>query len=188
MFQFQLMTPIVWLTRLLVGAYPQWEGCKPSKRQRIYFANHTSHLDTIVIWTSLPSILRRHTRPVAAKDYWDHGLFRKRIAMKELNVVLIDRKRTEHADPLGPLKDALRAGDSLIIFPEGTRRPQPLPSEFKSGIWVEKEDRRVNAKSLLGVLSLGIVKGTKITLIADGSDEEDAVKALVELVEDNFGE
>ena len=46
-----------------------------------------------------------------------------------------DRKRTEHADPLGPLKDALRAGDSLIIFPEGTRRPQPLPSEFKSGIW-----------------------------------------------------
>ena len=132
MFQFQLMTPIVWLTRLLVGAYPQWEGCKPSKRQRIYFANHTSHLDTIVIWTSLPSILRRHTRPVAAKDYWDHGLFRKRIAMKELNVVLIDRKRTEHADPLGPLKEALRAGDSLIIFPEGTRRPQPLPSEFKS--------------------------------------------------------
>ena len=73
MFQFQLMTPIVWLTRLLVGAYPQWEGSKPSKHQRIYFANHTSHLDTIVIWTSLPSILRGHTRPVAAKDYWDHG-------------------------------------------------------------------------------------------------------------------
>ena len=61
-------------------------------------------------------------------------------------------------------------------------------NEFKSSIWVEKEERRVNAKSLLGVLSLGIVKGTKITLIADGSDEEDAVKALVELVEDNFGE
>ena len=135
MFQFQLMTPIVWLTRLLVGAYPQWEGCKPSKRQRIYFANHTSHLDTIVIWTSLPSILRRHTRPVAAKDYWDHGLFRKRIAMKELNVVLIDRKRTEHADPLGPLKDALRAGDSLIIFPEGTRYKgeEGGAGEFKAG-------------------------------------------------------
>ena len=61
-------------------------------------------------------------------------------------------------------------------------------NEYKSSIWVEKEERRVNAKSLLGVLSLGIVKGTKITLIADGSDEEDAVKALVELVEDNFGE
>ena len=129
------MTPIVWLTRLLVGAYPQWDGCTPSKKQRIYFANHTSHLDTIVIWTSLPSVLRGITRPVAAKDYWDHGLFRKRIAMKELNVVLIDRHRKEHADPLGPLKQALRDGDSLIIFPEGTRRPQPLPSEFKSGLW-----------------------------------------------------
>ena len=129
------MTPIVWLTRLLVGAYPQWEGSQPSKKQRIYFANHTSHLDTIVIWTSLPAVLRRVTRPVAARDYWDHGFFRKRIAMTELNVVLIDRRRAEHADPLKPLKDALRQGDSLIIFPEGTRRPQPLPSESKSGLW-----------------------------------------------------
>ena len=61
-------------------------------------------------------------------------------------------------------------------------------NEFKSSIWVEKDDRRVNAKSLLGVLSLGIVKGTKITLIADGTDEKEAVGALVELVKDNFGE
>ena len=61
-------------------------------------------------------------------------------------------------------------------------------NEYKCGIWVEKEERRVNAKSLLGVLSLGIVKGTTITLIADGSDEEEAVKALVNLIENNFGE
>ena len=61
-------------------------------------------------------------------------------------------------------------------------------NEFKSGIWVEKEERRVNAKSLLGVLSLGIVKGTTITLIADGSDEEAAIQSLVDLVNDNFGE
>ena len=60
--------------------------------------------------------------------------------------------------------------------------------EFKSGIWVEKEDRRVNAKSLLGVLSLGIAKGTVITLIADGVDEQEAVAALNELIENNFGE
>ena len=58
-------------------------------------------------------------------------------------------------------------------------------NEFKSGIWVEKDDRRVNAKSLLGVLSL---KGTTITLIADGTDEKEAVGALVDLVKDNFGE
>ena len=61
-------------------------------------------------------------------------------------------------------------------------------NSYKSSIWVEKEDRRVNAKSLLGVLSLGIVKGMTITLIADGADEKEAVAALVDLVNDNFGE
>ena len=61
-------------------------------------------------------------------------------------------------------------------------------NECKCSIWVEKEERRVNAKSLLGVLSLGIVKGTSVTLIADGADEKEAVSALVELVNDNFGE
>ena len=61
-------------------------------------------------------------------------------------------------------------------------------NEFKSSIWVEKDERRVNAKSLLGVLSLGIVKGVTITIIADGSDEEEAVKTLVELIESNFSE
>ncbi|MBE6992715.1 MAG: HPr family phosphocarrier protein [Ruminococcaceae bacterium] len=61
-------------------------------------------------------------------------------------------------------------------------------NEYKSSIWIEKEERRVNAKSLLGVLSLGIVKGTTITLIADGTDEETAVNALVDLISSNFSE
>ncbi len=61
-------------------------------------------------------------------------------------------------------------------------------NSFKSSIWVEKDDRRVNAKSLLGVLSLGIVKGTKITIIADGVDEEEAVKTLISVIESNFAE
>ena len=61
-------------------------------------------------------------------------------------------------------------------------------NEFKSSIWVEKEERRVNAKSLLGVLSLGIVGGTKIDIIADGSDEQEAVDSLVALVESGFGD
>ena len=130
------MTPIVWITRLLVGAYPQWHGSAPTRKQRIYFANHTSHLDTIVIWSALPGALRSTTRPVAAKDYWTKGLIRRRLAMKELNVVLVDRRRTEHTNPLEPLKDALAQGDSLIIFPEGTRRPQELPSEFICGLWL----------------------------------------------------
>lgn len=61
-------------------------------------------------------------------------------------------------------------------------------NEYKSSIWVEKDDRRVNAKSLLGVLSLGIVKGTAITIIADGTDEEEAVAALSELIASDFAE
>lgn len=61
-------------------------------------------------------------------------------------------------------------------------------NEFKSSIWVEKDDRRVNAKSLLGVLSLGIVKGDVITIASDGADEEQAVTALIELINSNFSE
>ena len=61
-------------------------------------------------------------------------------------------------------------------------------NEFKSSIWVEKEERRVNAKSLLGVLSLGIVKGTSITLIADGVDEQEAIESLCKLIESDFEE
>jgi phosphocarrier protein HPr len=61
-------------------------------------------------------------------------------------------------------------------------------NEYKSSIWVEKEERRVNAKSLLGVLSLGIVRGTEVTLIADGPDETEAVEALMELISTNFSE
>ena len=132
---FQVVTLLTLLTRLLVGAYPQWQGCAPSRTQRIYFANHSSHMDAIVIWSSLPAELRAKPRPVAAKDYWEKGALRRRIAIKELKVVLIDRHHTAHANPLDPLIQALHEGSSLIIFPEGTRRPQPLPSPFKSGLW-----------------------------------------------------
>lgn len=132
---FQVVTLLTLLTRLLVGAYPQWQGCAPSRTQRIYFANHSSHMDAIVIWSSLPAELRAKTRPVAAKDYWEKGALRRSIAIKELKVVLIDRHHTAHANPLDPLIQALHEGSSLIIFPEGTRRPQPLPSPFKSGLW-----------------------------------------------------
>ncbi|MDR0804500.1 MAG: HPr family phosphocarrier protein [Oscillospiraceae bacterium] len=61
-------------------------------------------------------------------------------------------------------------------------------NEFKSSIWVEKEERRVNAKSLLGILSLGVTGGTKITIRADGSDEQAAIDGLVQLVESGFND
>jgi phosphocarrier protein HPr len=61
-------------------------------------------------------------------------------------------------------------------------------NEFKSSIWIEKDDRRVNAKSLLGVLSLGIVKGTSVNIVADGVDEDEAIKTLAELIDSDFSE
>jgi 1-acyl-sn-glycerol-3-phosphate acyltransferase len=133
---FRFLPPIVWLVRLLVGAYPRWIGCAPSAVQRIYFANHSSHIDTVVLWAALPRELRANTRPVAAKDYWDRSGVRGHIARDELNVVMIDRARDDpNTDPLEPLREALDNGFSLIIFPEGTRTPQPLPGPFKSGLY-----------------------------------------------------
>jgi len=122
------------LVRLLVGAYPS--GSLPAgSTQRLYFANHTSHLDTLTILAALNMRARGRTRPVAARDYWCAGPIRKWIAEKVLHVVFIDRVRQEGADPLAPLHDALRDGYSLIFFPEGTRRAQALPGDFKSGLF-----------------------------------------------------
>jgi 1-acyl-sn-glycerol-3-phosphate acyltransferase len=126
---------LVILVRVLVGASPRWVNTTPALTQRIYFANHTSHIDTIAIWSALPKPMRSKTRPVAAQDYWGMGRLRRFIAIDTLNAVLISRNREESSDPLEPLSHALSQGDSLIIFPEGTRRPQRLPGDFKSGLF-----------------------------------------------------
>lgn len=126
---------LVGIVKLLVGAYARWIGTTPSAAQRIYFANHTSHIDTLAIWSSLPPALRRRTRPIAARDYWGKG-FRKYLATRGFGAVLIDRARENTAaDPLDPLRVSLRAGDSLIIFPEGTRGATALPARFRSGLY-----------------------------------------------------
>ena len=126
---------LVGVVKLLVGAYARWIGTAPGPAQRIYFANHTSHMDTLAIWSSLPRGLRAHTRPIAARDYWGTGL-RKYIATRGFGAVLIDRARENAGvDPLEPLRVALRQGDSLIIFPEGTRGSTALPARFRSGLF-----------------------------------------------------
>ena len=127
-------TLIVAATRLVVGGQGVWIGCAPSGKQRIYFANHSSHLDTILVWAAMPPELRRRVRPVAAADYWGKGRVQRHIALKVLNAVLIDRQ-TRSSDPLEPLKTALAAGDSLILFPEGPRGTGELPSAFKPGLY-----------------------------------------------------
>jgi 1-acyl-sn-glycerol-3-phosphate acyltransferase len=126
---------LVGVVKLLVGAYARWIGTTPAATQRIYFANHTSHIDTLAIWSSLPRALRRRTRPIAARDYWGKGL-RKYIATRGFGAVLIDRAREDATtDPLEPLRASLREGDSLIIFPEGTRGTSAVPARFRSGLW-----------------------------------------------------
>jgi 1-acyl-sn-glycerol-3-phosphate acyltransferase len=126
---------LVGFVKLMVGAYARWIGTTPSHVQRIYFANHTSHIDTLAIWSSLPRSLRPITRPIAARDYWGSGL-RKYIATRGFGAVLIDRARENtQVDPLDPLRAALREGDSLIIFPEGTRGTNATPAKFRSGLF-----------------------------------------------------
>ena len=126
---------LVAVCKTLIGAYPRWLGGPPSGKQRLYFANHASHLDTLALWSALPPALRRQTRPVAARDYWGHGGVRGLIADRGLNAVLIDRLREHDADPLQPLHAALQAGDSLILFPEGTRNQELELLPFKAGLF-----------------------------------------------------
>lgn len=127
---------LVALARFLVGGRPDWIGAQPSPRQRIYFANHGSHLDTVLLWAALPKSLRATTHPVAAADYWGRGRLRRAVAIGLLNSVLVDRAGTASGrDPLEPLEAELARGHSLVIFPEGTRGPEKLPGPFKSGLF-----------------------------------------------------
>jgi 1-acyl-sn-glycerol-3-phosphate acyltransferase len=126
---------LIGFIKLLIGAQARWIGCAPASKQRIYFANHSSHLDTLVLWAALPQELRACTRPVAARDYWEKGFLRRRIAVNGFNAVFIERKMTGKNNPLQPLLEALSQGDSLIFFPEGTRHVQELPSQFRSGLY-----------------------------------------------------
>ena len=121
--------------RLLTGAQARWLGCPPKAEQRIYFANHQSHADLVMIWAALPQELRGITRPIAAKDYWTKSPFRAWITREVFNAVYVDRARTDDSDPLEPLLQALAQGDSIILFPEGTRGHADEPEACKAGLY-----------------------------------------------------
>ncbi|MES2945768.1 MAG: lysophospholipid acyltransferase family protein [Pseudomonadota bacterium] len=123
------------LIRVLTGAQARWQGCPPKAEQRIYFANHQSHADLVLMWAALPAELRSITRPIAAKDYWTKTPFKKWITTAVFNAIYVDRIKTSEQDPLEPLIDALENGDSIILFPEGTRGNQDEPQNFKSGLF-----------------------------------------------------
>ena len=126
---------LAFIARLITGTQGHWKGCPPTAEQRIYFANHQSHLDWVLIWAALPKDLRTTTRPIAAKDYWTASPFKHWLTREVFNAVYVARQRTEDQDPLEPLQDALAHGDSLVIFPEGTRSNKGDPQPFKSGLF-----------------------------------------------------
>lgn len=125
------------LAWVITGVTPVWAGCEPSDRQRIYFANHSSHGDLILLNACLPARQRGRTRAVAAADYWGKSRLRRLIAEGLLSSVLIEREKGDSAaDPLGRLIEVLDAGDSLILFPEGTRNMSDEPLlRFRSGLY-----------------------------------------------------
>jgi 1-acyl-sn-glycerol-3-phosphate acyltransferase len=123
------------LIRVLTGSQARWWGCPPKAEQRIYFANHQSHVDLVMIWAALPSELRRNVRAVAARDYWTKSAFKHWLTSAVFNVIYVSRERSAQEDPLEPLIDALKAGDSLILFPEGTRGHLEDPQAFKAGLY-----------------------------------------------------
>ena len=138
----RILAPAV---RLLTGVQVRWLGCAPENRQRIYFANHSSHLDFVVLWSALPADVRANTRPVAARDYWQSG-FRSFLAQRVFRAVLVDRgvgsqgAGAEHArkkrfEVIEQLALSLGESESLIFFPEGTRGSGEAVAEFKSGLY-----------------------------------------------------
>lgn len=120
--------------RLVIGASARWESQPDFSRQRIYIANHTSHIDTLAIMSALPREARIKTKPIAAADYWGKNRFLSWVSQKGLNAVLIDRKGKSREEALAPVVEALNAGHSVIFFPEGTRSQSSMPGEFKSGL------------------------------------------------------
>ncbi|MDG3042949.1 lysophospholipid acyltransferase family protein [Roseicyclus marinus] len=113
---------LVLIARFITAVRADWRGIEPVARQRVYFANHVSNADMPMIWACLPGHIRRHTRPVAAADYWLKTPLRAFVGPEVFNCVLVDRRREERTeDPMEAILAALDEGSSLILFPEGNR-------------------------------------------------------------------
>jgi 1-acyl-sn-glycerol-3-phosphate acyltransferase len=192
---------LVGLTRFISGVNIRWVGCEPDVRQRVYFANHTTHLDALLIWAALPPPVREMTRPVAALDYWTGSRLRRYVADQVLHAVLIEPKKTTvRNNPLTDMITALGDSHSLILFPEGNGHSGIDLSPFKSGLFhlakwrpdvefvpvlVENLNRIVPKGEILPMPLMGYVSfGTPIKCEADEDKHvfleraQAAVKAL----------
>lgn len=127
--------------KIVSGTVSRWVDCDLTTKQRIYYANHSSHLDILVLWASLPPEVRAVTRPIAARDYWDNNMLKRYLAINVFNSIMIERPGHGNADKRAPLRDVentieqLEDKYSLLIFPEGTRGTGEKMAKFKSGIY-----------------------------------------------------
>lgn len=136
---------LVGLVQIVAGTQARWTGCEPSPKQRIYFANHSSHLDFVVLWAALPAAVREVTRPVAARDYWEKTALRRWLATHVFNASLVERGAGAAGGRDSAVEAARRAVEetaralgekhSLILFPEGTRGSGEAVAPFKAGLY-----------------------------------------------------
>ena len=131
---------LAFVARLISGATARWTAPLESGRQRVFFANHTSHLDFIVIWSALPPQMRANTRPVAGSDYWGKGAIRRYLASKVFNAILIERPTagtgvSTAAQSIETIAAGMGNHYNIIVFPEGTRSLTGEVLPFKSGLF-----------------------------------------------------
>ncbi len=128
---------IVIFARAITAVRAIWPGEGAPTGRCVYFANHCSHGDFILVWAVLPPALRKNTRPVAGAEYWLKSSINRFIGRDVFRAVLIERDRDKRtADPITVMTDAIDAGSSLILFPEGTRNQTEAPLlPFKSGLF-----------------------------------------------------
>ncbi|MDR1064122.1 MAG: 1-acyl-sn-glycerol-3-phosphate acyltransferase [Azoarcus sp.] len=134
MLERMLSAALCGLIKTLTGARALWHDAAPSSQARVYFANHRSHGDFVLIWAFLPPAQRALTRPVAGADYWLSGGPRQYLIERVFRGVLIDRQIKRGDDPIAAMLAPLEAGESLIVFPEGTRNQGDGVLPFKAGL------------------------------------------------------
>lgn len=130
------------LVRLVCGPTPVWRCDPDATAQRVYFSNHASHLDFLVLWTALPRDARRRVRPVAGRDYWERTALRRYLARRIFRAILVQRTPAAITDRRDAARETIETmvremgqETSLIVFPEGTRSANGDVGPFKSGLY-----------------------------------------------------
>jgi len=201
-----IATPLAAVCRLISGAAVQWHCDPHSDAQRIYFGNHSSHLDFVAIWSALPPRLRQFTRPVAGRDYWEKGALRRHLAGHVFRAVLIDRGHAGGEEAAASARasvqrmaDEMADRNSLIVFPEGTRSLNGEVGTFKSGLYhlarlrpdaelipvhLENLNRILPKGELLPVPMLSrVVFGPPLHIDAAGDKQEFLARARAALIQ-----